>query len=102
MAEHDLTLHGPRRSFDSPAEWTETSAGIVAQIMGHKPSVIAEKHYRRRPIDLLRIWHIKIEEWILAQAAITFAPTEPGLRAASSRLLLMRVALRATMRHDYH
>jgi intergrase/recombinase len=35
--------------------------GIVAQIMGHKPSALAEKHYRRRPLDLLRKWHEKIE-----------------------------------------
>jgi len=24
---------------------------VVAQIMGHKPSAIAEKHYRRRHLD---------------------------------------------------
>ncbi|HAX1722310.1 TPA: preprotein translocase, partial [Escherichia coli] len=41
--------------------------GIVAQIMGHKPSALAEKHYRRRPLDLLRKWHEKIETWILEQ-----------------------------------
>jgi len=35
---------------------------------GHKPSAIAEKHYRRRPIGLLRLWHEKIEVWILEQA----------------------------------
>jgi len=39
--------------------------GIVAQIQGHKPSAIAEKHYRRRPLDLLRKWHDQIEAWIL-------------------------------------
>ena len=38
--------------------------------MGHKPSALAEKHYRRRPIDLLRKWHTKIEEWVLEQAGI--------------------------------
>jgi integrase len=66
----DLTLHGLRRSFGSLAEWTETPIGVVAQIMGHKPSAIAEKHYRRRPLDLLRMWHVKIEAWILEQAGI--------------------------------
>lgn len=66
----DLTLHGLRRSFGSLAEWTETPAGVVAQVMGHKPSAIAEKHYRRRPLDLLRMWHIKIEAWMLEQANI--------------------------------
>ena len=27
-----------------------------------------EKHYLRRPLDLLRIWHVKIEAWMLEQA----------------------------------
>ncbi len=66
-----LSLHGLRRSFGTLAEWVECPAGIAAQIMGHKPSAIAEKHYRRRPIDLLRQWHTKIEEFILNQAGIT-------------------------------
>jgi len=44
--------------------------------MGHKPSAIAEKHYRRRPIDLLRMWHTKIEAWVLEQAGIVFVPAE--------------------------
>lgn len=66
-----LTIHGLRRSFGTLAEWVECPTGIVAQIMGHKPSAIAEKHYRRRPIDLLRVWHDKIEEWMLEQAGIT-------------------------------
>lgn len=77
-----LTLHGLRRSFGTLAEWVECPAGISAQIMGHKPSAIAEKHYRARPLDLLRQWHTKIEGWILAQAGID-QPREsaPGLRA---------------------
>jgi hypothetical protein len=28
---------------------------------GHKPSALAEKHYHRRPLDLLRKWHDEIE-----------------------------------------
>jgi len=51
-------------------EWVECPAGIAAQIMGHKPSATAEKHYRRRPLDLLRMWHTKIEGWILEQAGV--------------------------------
>lgn len=66
----DLSIHGLRRSFASLSEWTEAPTGIVAQIMGHKPSAIAEKHYHRRPLDLLRSWHIKIEAWILKQSNI--------------------------------
>ena len=65
-----ISLHGLRRSFGTLAEWVEVPTGIVAQIMGHKPSALAEKHYRRRPLDLLRKWHEKIETWILEQAGI--------------------------------
>lgn len=67
-----LTLHGLRRSFGTLAEWVECPSGVVAQIMGHKPSAIAEKHYRRRPLDLLRMWHDRIEVWMLEQAGIEF------------------------------
>ncbi len=66
----NLSIHGLRRSFGTLAEWVECPAGISAQIMGHKPSAIAEKHYRRRPIDLLRMWHTKIEKFILDEAGI--------------------------------
>lgn len=79
----DLSIHGLRRSFGSLAEWTETPAGVVAQIMGQKPSAIAEKHYRRRPLDLLRSWHIKIEAWVLEQASIKFEPAHAGLRVVA-------------------
>lgn len=65
-----LTIHGLRRSFGTLSEWCEVPVGVVAQIQGHKPSAIAEKHYRRRPIDLLRKWHEEIESWILFEAAV--------------------------------
>ncbi len=63
-----LTLHGLRRSFGTLSEWVEVPVGVVAQIQGHKPSALAEKHYRRRPLDLLRKWHDLIELWMLQQA----------------------------------
>lgn len=69
-----LTLHGLRRSFSTLTEWIEVPTGVVAQIMGHKPSATAEKHYKQRPLDLLRSWHVKIEAWILEQAGIKFKP----------------------------
>lgn len=80
-----LTLHGLRRSFKSLTEWLEIPAGVVAQIMGHKPSATAEKHYTVRPLDLLRVHHERIEAWILEQAAVPFmADAEPGkLRAVN-------------------
>jgi len=64
------TLHGLRRSFGSLAEWLDIPTGIVSQIMGHKPSATAEKHYRVRPIDLLRQHHQRYEDWILEQAQL--------------------------------
>ena len=70
----DLTLHGLRRSFKSLTEWLEIPAGVVAQLMGHKPSATAEKHYTVRPLDLLRVHHEKIEAWILEQAGVAFVP----------------------------
>jgi len=75
-----LSIHGLRRSFGTLCEWVEMPAGISAQIMGHKPSALAEKHYRRRPLDLLRKWHDVIEAWILEQAGIDFVPVQAGLR----------------------
>ncbi|MDA8363698.1 MAG: integrase family protein [Gammaproteobacteria bacterium] len=75
-----VTLHGLRRSFGTLAEWVETPSGISAQIMGHKPSALAEKHYRRRPLDLLRKWHDKIEAWMLEQAGIVFDAAEQDQR----------------------
>lgn len=65
-----LTLHGLRRSFKSLTEWLEIPAGVVAQIMGHKPSATAEKHYTVRPLDLLRLHHERIEAWILEQGGV--------------------------------
>jgi hypothetical protein len=38
--------------------------------MGHKPSALAEKHYRKREISLLRQWHTLIEKFILDAAGI--------------------------------
>jgi hypothetical protein len=75
-----VSLHGLRRSFGTLCEWVEVPSGISAQIMGHKPSAIAEKYYRRRPIDLLRKWHDRVEAWLLEQADIDFAPAAAGLR----------------------
>lgn len=79
-----ISLHGLRRSFGTLAEWVEVPVGVVAQIQGHKPSALAEKHYRRRPLDLLRAWHEKIEIWILKESGIEFAPTASSVRSADS------------------
>ena len=76
----ELTLHGHRRSFASLSEWIEMPAGIAAQIQGHAPQGVREQNYIRRPLDLLRMWHEKIEAWILEQANINFAPVKAGLQ----------------------
>ena len=76
----DVSLHGLRRSFATLCEWTETPAGIAAQIQGHAPQGVREQNYIRRPLDLLRMWHVKIEAWILEQAGIEFVPAQAGLQ----------------------
>lgn len=80
-----LTLHGLRRSFASLTEWLECPAGVVAQIMGHKPSATAEKHYKVRPLDMLRVHHERIEAWILREAGIELPelPSSSRLKLAS-------------------
>jgi integrase len=86
VAEIDgLTLHGLRRSFKSLTEWMELPVGGVAQIMGHKPSATAEKHYSVRPLSKLREVHERIEACMLAQAGINFNATSstPHLKLAA-------------------
>ena len=81
----ELTLHGLRRSFASLCEWLDIPGGISAQIQGHAPQGVREQNYIRRPLDLLRVHHEKIEAWILEQAGVRFdAEAEPGkLRAVN-------------------
>jgi len=81
IAGLDLTLHGLRRSFATLSEWIECPAGISAQIQGHAPQGVREQNYIRRPLDLLRMWHVKIEAWILNEAGIEFTPVKAGLTA---------------------
>jgi len=75
-----VSLHGLRRSFGTLAEWCEVPVGVVAQIQGHRPSALAEKHYRRRPLDMLRLWHDKIEAWMLEQAGICLESRPPSVQ----------------------
>ena len=80
-----VTLHGLRRSFGTLFEWCEVPVGVVAQIQGHKPSALAEKHYRRRPLDMLRMWHVRIEYWMLEQAGIEFHLGEKATEESETR-----------------
>jgi len=80
-----LGVHDLRRTFGSLAEWLDMPTGIVSQIMGQKPSATAEKHYRVRPIDLLRQHHQRYEDWILVQAQLVPVGDAPhGLRLVNA------------------
>ena len=82
-----LTLHGLRRSFASLCEWLDIPGGISAQIQGHAPQGVREQNYIRRPLDLLRVHHERIEAWILEQARVEFdakAAPAAGLRAVAT------------------
>lgn len=76
-----VTIHGLRRTYASLAEWTETPTGVVAQIMGHKPSATAERHYKHRPVELLAVWASKYEAFILGEAGLKVEHAGPGLSA---------------------
>jgi len=78
-----ITIHGLRRSFATLSEWVEVPAGVVAQIMGHKPSAIAEKHYVQRELDILALWHNRIETWILEEAGVTFKQANNNIRVVA-------------------
>jgi len=45
---------------------------------------VREQHYIRRPLDLLRKWHVKIEAWILEQAGVEFVTAQPGLKVVKN------------------
>ncbi len=66
-----VSEHGLRRSFGTLAEWCDLPSGVTAQIMGHKPSAIAEKHYRVRPVGMLREFHARIERFIIENAGLS-------------------------------
>ena len=84
IAGLELSLHGLRRSFATLSEWTLTPSGIAAQIQGHKPQGVREQNYIRRPLDLLRTWHLKIEKFILDEAGIVFTAAPGGLRVVGN------------------
>jgi|UPI00054EE684 hypothetical protein len=66
----------------SPIRVGEVPVRVVAQIQEHKPSAIAEKHYRR--IDLLRQSHGRIESWMLTQAGISLQEVNGNKRNSTN------------------
>ena len=80
-----MSIHGLRRTFSLLGEAAGAPAGAIAQIMGHKPSAIAEG-YRPRSIDALRPYLAQIERFILDKAGIAFDPAAAagGLRLVTT------------------
>ena len=77
-----VSIHGLRRTFSLLGEAAGAPAGAIAQVMGHKPSAIAEG-YRPRSIDALRPYLALIEKFILDKAGVRFDPAKAapaGLR----------------------
>lgn len=77
-----LTIHGLRRTFALTGGEAGAPAGAIAQIMGHRPSAVAEG-YKPRTVDQLRGFMVTIERFILDAAGVEFAagiPTLGGLR----------------------
>ena len=74
-----VAVHGMRRTFSLLGEAAGAPAGAIAQIMGHKPSAVAEG-YRPRSIDALRPYLAQIETFILDKAGVKFdtAVASPG------------------------
>ncbi len=74
-----VSIHGLRRTFSLLGEAAGAPAGAIAQVMGHKPSAIAEG-YRPRSIDALRPYLGQIEKFILDKAGVAFDPAKaaPG------------------------
>ena len=81
-----VSIHGLRRTFSLLGEAAGAPAGAIAQVMGHKPSAIAEG-YRPRSIDALRPYLAQIERFILDKAGIQFDPATAapaGLRLVTA------------------
>lgn len=66
-----VSIHGLRRTFSLLGEAAGAPAGAIAQVMGHKPSAIAEG-YRPRSVDALRPYLTQIEQFILDRAGVAF------------------------------
>ena len=80
-----VSIHGLRRTFSLLGEAAGAPAGAIAQVMGHKPSAIAEG-YRPRSIDALRPYLALIERFILDKVGMVFDATRAtpgGLRVVA-------------------
>ena len=81
-----VSIQGLRRAFERMGEAAGAPAGAIAQVMGHKPSAIAER-YKPRPVGVLGEYLAKVEAFILAKAGIAFdaqAAKAKGLRLVTA------------------
>nr|WP_246294921.1 integrase family protein [Schlegelella koreensis] len=83
-----VSIHGLRRTFSLLGEAAGAPAGAIAQVMGHKPSAVAEG-YRPRSTDALRPFLLQIERFILEKAKVD-VPEE------DSSALALRIVAGAT------
>lgn len=82
------------RTREPDLAWVTAVVRLPVRVAGHsgrrqradsRPQAaggVREQSYIRRPLDLLRVHHIRIEAWLLKQACVEFkAPTKQGLQA---------------------
>ena len=84
-----VSIHGLRRTFSLLGEAAGAPAGAIAQVMGHRPSAIAEG-YRPRSIDAQRPYLAQIERFILDKAGVVFDPAQAA--AGALRVVAGRAA----------
>ena len=80
-----VSIHGLRRTFALLGEASGVPAGAIAQVMGHRPSAIAES-YKPRSFDALKPYLTRIEAFILDKAGMAFDPATAapaGLRVVA-------------------
>lgn len=68
----DVTVQGLRRTFTNLTDWVQMPDRLSAQIQGQKPKDARGRNYKKSPLDLLRLWHVKYEKWVLNEAGVDF------------------------------
>ena len=66
------------------APFAESFVRINLSAEGDAPQGIREQNYLRPPVDFLRVWHMKVEAWVLEQAGLVVAPELAALRVVAS------------------
>jgi hypothetical protein len=61
-----------------------SSVRIKPSAEGGAPQGVREQNYLRPPVDFLRVWHMKVEAWVLEQAGLVVAPELAALRVVAS------------------